>query len=83
VKSVDTTVHQNAHIYNMAHNAYWMLHKSFPNGPDLPQLLMEDLHVATLVLGSDKAGQHNKQQSWIWSFGQTIEDDGTWMDDCQ
>jgi hypothetical protein len=54
-----------------------------PNGPDLPQLLPEDLHVTTLVLGSDKAGQCNKQQSWIWSFGQTTEDDGMWMDDCQ
>jgi hypothetical protein len=83
VKSVETTVHQNAHIYSMARNAYRTLRKSFPNGPDLPPLLLEDLHVATLVLGSDKAGQCNKQQSWIWSFGQTTEDDGTWMDDCQ
>jgi hypothetical protein len=61
VKSVETTVHQNAHIYSMAHNAYWMLQKSLPNGLDLPQILPEDLHVAILVLGSDKAGQHNKQ----------------------
>ncbi|KAF8258199.1 hypothetical protein EI94DRAFT_1623948, partial [Lactarius quietus] len=41
----------------------------------------QDLHVATLVLGSDKPGQRNTQQSWIWSFGQTSEDEGTWMDD--
>jgi hypothetical protein len=47
VKSVETTVHQNAHIYSMAHNAYWTLCKLFPNGQDLPQLLLEDLHVAT------------------------------------
>ncbi|KAH9007794.1 hypothetical protein EDB85DRAFT_1904803 [Lactarius pseudohatsudake] len=25
--------------------------------------------------------QRNEQQSWIWGFGRTIEDDGTWMDD--
>ena len=42
-----------------------------------------DLHVATLVLGSEKVGQCNKQRSWIWGFGQTTEDDGTWMGDCQ
>ncbi|KAF8263452.1 hypothetical protein EI94DRAFT_1807176 [Lactarius quietus] len=48
---------------------------------ELPTLTPQDLHVATLILGSDKPGQCNTQQSWIWSFGQTSEDEGTWMDD--
>lgn len=83
VKSVETTVHENARIYSMARDAYRTLHQAFPTGPDLPQLLPKDLHVATLVLGSEKTGQRNKQQSWIWSFGQTTDDDGTWMNDCK
>lgn len=83
VKSVDTTVHEHARIYSLAHDAYRMIHQALPNGPDLPQLLPQDLHVATLVLGSEKTGQCNKQQSWIWGFGQQSEDDGTWMDDCK
>ncbi|KAF8268583.1 hypothetical protein EI94DRAFT_1700161 [Lactarius quietus] len=52
-----------------------------PDALELPTLTPQDLHVATLVLGSDKPGQCNTQQSWIWSFGQTSEDEGTWMDD--
>ena len=83
VKSVDTTVHEHARIYSLARDAYRVVRKALSNGPDLPQLAPHDLHVATLVLGSDKVGQHNKQQSWIWGFGQKSEDDGTWMDDCK
>jgi hypothetical protein len=83
VKSVEMTVHENACIYSMAWDAYQVLCPAFPSGPDLPKLLPKDLHVAMLVLGSEKTGQHNKQQSWIWSFSQTTEDDGTWMDECE
>jgi hypothetical protein len=82
VKSVEITVHENVCIYSMAHNAYRTLRQAYPTGPDLPQLLPKDLHIATLILGSEKTGQRNKQRSWIWSFGQTTEDNGTWMDDC-
>jgi hypothetical protein len=82
VKSVEITVHENVCIYSMAHNAYRTLHQAYPTGPDLPQLLPKDLHIATLILGSEKTGQRNKQRSWIWSFSQTTEDNGTWMDDC-
>jgi hypothetical protein len=67
----------------MAQDAYQVLCPAFPSGPDLPKLLPKDLHVAMLVLGSEKTGQHNKQQSWIWSFGKTTQDDGTWMDECK
>ena len=63
VKSVDTTVHEHAHIYSLAHNAYQAVCKVLPKGLDLLQLVPHDLHVTTLVLGSDKVGQHNKQQS--------------------
>ena len=83
VKSVDTSVHEHAHIHSLACNAYWVVQKALSNGPDLPQLVPHDLHVVTLVLGSDKVGQCNKQQSWIWGFGQKSEDDGTWMNDCK
>ena len=67
----------------MAQDAYQRVRPAFPDGPELPQLLQEDLHVATLVLGSEQTGQRNKQQSWIWSFGQAAADDGTWMNDCK
>ena len=83
VKSVDTTVHEHARIYTLACDAYRVIRQAYPKGPDLPPLVPHDLHVATLVLGSDKVGQRNKQQSWIWGFGQRSEDDGTWMDDCK
>jgi hypothetical protein len=83
VKSVDTTVHEHARIYSMARDAYRAIRQALPKGPDLPQLLPKDIHVATLVLGSETTGQRNKQQSWIWGFGQKSEDDGTWMDDCK
>ncbi|KAN0138822.1 hypothetical protein V8E53_003210, partial [Lactarius tabidus] len=81
VKSVEITVHENVCIYSMACNPYRTLHQAYLTGPDLPQLLPKDLHIATLIIGSEKTGQCNKQQSWIWSFGQTTEDNGTWMDD--
>ncbi|KAI9439263.1 hypothetical protein H4582DRAFT_1813851, partial [Lactarius indigo] len=68
-------------IYSMAQDAYRKLHKAAPIPQDLPKLHSKDLHVATLVLGSQQVGQRNTQQSWIWGFGNTTEDDGTWMDD--
>ena len=68
----------------MAQDAYQRVHPAFPDGLEILQLLPEDLHVATLVLGSEQTGQQNKQKSWIWSFGQAAADDGTWMNnDCK
>ncbi|KAF8267469.1 hypothetical protein EI94DRAFT_1581054 [Lactarius quietus] len=81
ISSVDTTVHEHARIYSMAHDAFWNIRQAHPDALELPMLTPQGLHVATLVLGSDKPGQCNTQQSWIWSFGQTSEDEGTWMDD--
>lgn len=83
IYGVDTTVHEHARIYSMARDAYRNIRQAYPDGPDLPKLHPKDLHVATLVLGSEQVGQRNKQQSWIWSFGKSVEDDGTWMDDCK
>ncbi|KAH8990951.1 hypothetical protein EDB83DRAFT_2535058 [Lactarius deliciosus] len=81
IHSVDTNVHEHARVYSMAWDAYCKIQQASVNLPALPKLRAEDLHVATLVLGSEPVGQHNKQKSWIWGFGHTVEDDGTWMDD--
>ncbi|KAH8985052.1 hypothetical protein EDB86DRAFT_2810433 [Lactarius hatsudake] len=83
IHSVDTNVHEHARIYSMARDAYHKIQQASVNLPDLPKLRAEDLHVATLVLGSEPVGQRNRQKSWIWGFGHTVEDDGTWMDDCR
>jgi len=83
IHNVDTTVHEHARIYSMARDAYRNIRQAGGGATDLPQLHPKDLHVATLVLGSEQVGQRNTQQSWIWGFGQTVEDDGTWMDDCK
>ena len=83
IHNVDTTMNEHAHIYSLACDAYQRIHSAYPDGLELPQLLPQDLHVTTLVLGSEQTGQHNTQQSWIWSFGKTVADDGTWMNDCK
>jgi hypothetical protein len=83
IKSVNTAIHEYARIYSMARDAFQVIRHALAAGPKLPPLLPKDLHVATLVLGSDQTGQRNKQQSWIWSFGETSEDDGTWMENCK
>jgi hypothetical protein len=83
IQGVETTVAEHARIYSMARDAYQRVHPAYPDGPELPQLLPEVLHVATLVLGSEQTGQRNTQQSWIWSFGNAVADDGTWMNDCK
>ena len=57
IHSVETTVHEHAQIYSMAQDAYQRVHSAYLDGPELPQLLPEDLHVATLVLGSEQTGQ--------------------------
>ena len=68
----------------MAWKAYHNLYSKSSPGAVLPPLCREDyLNAETLVLGSNATGQHNSQPSWIWGFGQTIEEDGTWMDHCK
>ncbi|KAH8977209.1 hypothetical protein EDB86DRAFT_3092913 [Lactarius hatsudake] len=53
IHSVDTNVHEHARIYSMARDAYHKIQQASVNLPDLPKLRAEDLHVATLVLGSE------------------------------
>ncbi|KAH9012749.1 hypothetical protein EDB84DRAFT_1278521 [Lactarius hengduanensis] len=81
VHIVDTNVNEHARIYSLARDAYRKIRRASSIVQDLPKLHLKDLRVATLVLGSQQTGQRNEQQSWIWGFGRTIEDDGTWMDD--
>ncbi|KAN0136253.1 hypothetical protein V8E53_006113 [Lactarius tabidus] len=81
IHNVDATLTEHAWIYSMAHDAYRNLRNATNTMVELPSLRKEDLRVATLVLGSETTGQRNKQKSWIWGFGKTTEDDGTWMND--
>ncbi|KAN0138606.1 hypothetical protein V8E53_003594 [Lactarius tabidus] len=83
IHNVDTTLTEHARIYSMARDAYRNLCNATNTMVELPSLRKEDLCVATLVLGSETTGQCNKQKSWIWGFGKTTEDDGTWMNDCE
>jgi len=83
VHGVDTTVQEHACVYSMARDAFRTLRKGLQNMPELPKLKAQDLHIATHILGSAQSGQRNKQPSWIWSFGETIADHGTWMDGCK
>jgi hypothetical protein len=83
VHSVDTTVHQHAQNYSMARDTYMKIQPSYEDGPEFPQLCSEDLHVSTAILGAAQVGQRNAQLPWIWSFGSTVDQDGTWMDECR
>ncbi|KAI9428527.1 hypothetical protein BJY52DRAFT_1232739 [Lactarius psammicola] len=56
---------------------------AYEGGPELPELQLEDLHVNTAILGATQVGQRNTQLPWIWSFGTTVNQDGTWMDECE
>src|SRR6266404_2010321 len=69
--------------YALPLDACRRLRKALKKISNLPKLQRDDLHVATHILGSSQAEQCNTQPSWIWSFGRTIEDDGTWMDSCK
>ncbi|KAH9030738.1 hypothetical protein EDB85DRAFT_1866206 [Lactarius pseudohatsudake] len=83
VHSVDTNVREHARIYSMARDACQSLRKQFLFRRISQSCRSKDLCVETLVLGSEQTGQRNKQQPWIWGFGDIIEDNGTWMDDCR
>lgn len=83
IHSVDTTVHEHARNYSMARDAYLKLQDPTGRSPELPPLLLTDLRVNTAILGAAQVGQRNKQLPWIWSFGTSVIQDGTWMDECQ
>jgi hypothetical protein len=67
----------------MARDAYMKIQVAYEDGLELPQLCSEDLRISTTILGAAQVGQRNTQLPWIWSFGVTIEEDGTWMDECR
>jgi len=82
VHSADATVHQHARNYSMAREAYLQIQQAYSVGPELPQLCLADLRVGTAILGAAEVGQRNTQLPWIWSFGTTVDKDGTSMDEC-
>ncbi|KAI9435892.1 hypothetical protein BJY52DRAFT_1230672 [Lactarius psammicola] len=81
IHSVDTTVHQHARNYSMARDSFLKIRDAYEGGPELPELRLEDLRVNTAILGATQVGQRNTQLPWIWSFGTTVDQDGTWMDE--
>ncbi|KAI9450357.1 hypothetical protein BJY52DRAFT_1191896 [Lactarius psammicola] len=81
IHSVDTTVHQHARNYSMARDSFLKIRDAYEGGSELPELRLEDLHVNTAILGATQVGQRNTQLPWIWSFGTTVDQDGTWMDE--
>ena len=83
VHSVDTTVHEHARNYSMARDAYLKVQHASADSLELPPLHLTDLRVNTAILGAAQVGQRNKQLSWIWSFGISVKQDGTWMDECK
>jgi hypothetical protein len=83
IQNVDTTVHQHARNYSMARDAYLNLQDTSGTSPELPPLLATDLRVNTVILGAAQVGQQNTQLPWIWSFGISDKEDGTWMDECK
>jgi hypothetical protein len=83
VHSADATVNHHARNYSMAREAYLQIQQAYSVGPELPQLRLADLRVGTAILDPAEVRQHNTQLSWIWSFGKTVDKDGTWMDECE
>src|SRR6266702_8917980 len=68
---------------HMARDAFLKIKHAYQAGLELPQLRSEDLRVRTAILGAAQVGQRNTQLPWIWSFGTTVDQDGTWMDECR
>lgn len=83
VHSADATVNHHARNYSMAREAYLQIQQAYSVGPELPQLRLADLCVGTAILDPAEVRQRNTQLSWIWSFGKTVDKDGTWMDECE
>ena len=83
VHSVDAAVHDHARMYSMARDAYNKILDPSGESPALPLLQVIDLRVNTSIVNAMQVGQRNKQLSWIWSFGTSTNQDGTWLDDCE
>ena len=83
VRSVDATAHEHARIYSMARDAYIKVMDPSGESLEVPPLKVADLRINTAILGPSEVGQRNEQLPWIWSFGTSTNQDGTWMDDCK
>ena len=83
VHTVDAAVHDHARMYSMARDAYNKIMDPSEESPTLPLLQVTDLRVNTSIIGAAELGQRNKQLPWIWSFGTSTNQDGTWLDDCE
>jgi len=83
IHSVDTTVQDHARNYSMARDAYLKVQQASGDLAELPPLRPTDLHVNTAILGAAQVGQRNQQLPWIWSFGTSVKQDGTWVDECK
>jgi len=83
VHSVDAAVHDHARMYSMARDAYNSILDPFGESPALPLLQVTDLRVNTSIINAAEVGQRNQQLPWIWSFGTSTNQDGTWLDDCE
>jgi hypothetical protein len=75
--------HQHAQNYSTAWEAYLKIKQAYGAGPKLPQLCLVDLCISTAIVAAAEVSQCNTQLPWIWSFGTTVDKDGTWMDDCE
>jgi hypothetical protein len=83
IHGVDTTVHEHARNYSMARDAYLKVQDASGDLPELPLLRPTDLRTNTAILGAAQVGQRNKQLPWIWSFGISNKQGGTWTDECE
>ena len=82
IHSVDATVHQHARHYSMAREAYLRIQQAYSISPKLPQLHVADLRVGTTIINAAEVGQRNRQLPWIWTFGNSVDEHGTWMHEC-
>ena len=83
IHTVDASVQEHAQNYSMARDAYLKVIDPSGDSLDLRQLQPADLRIDTSILGAGEVGQRNKQLPWIWSFGISEKQDGTWTDDCE
>ena len=82
VHCVDASVHEHARNYSMARDAYNNVIDPSVTSQKLRKLELAELRVETFVIGAGEVGQRNKQLPWIWSFGTSEKQDGSWMEDC-
>ena len=83
IHGVDMTVQEHARNYSMSRDAYLKVRGPSKEFLELPRLQLTDLRINTAILGAAQVGQRNKQLPWIWGFGSSESQVGTWMDECK